>query len=78
MISEFHELSQKIDRLAEMAASLRRENAQLRQRNVVLSDENAAYAARLAMAQSRVEALLDKIPAEEFTAIPLADEDPAQ
>jgi cell division protein ZapB len=62
MISEFQDLSDKIDRLAEMTASLRRENAGLRQANAVLSTENAGYIALLAEAQRRVAALIEKIP----------------
>jgi len=71
MISEFQDLSDKIDRLAEMTAALRRENAGLRQSNAVLAAENAGYLARLAEAQRRVSALIDKIPA------PGANEDEA-
>ena len=63
MISEFQDLSDKIDRLAELTASLRRENATLRQSNVLLSAENVAYMERLSEAQRRVEALLARIPA---------------
>lgn len=64
MISEFHELSDKIDRLAELTQSLRRENATLRQSNAILSAENIAYMERLTQAQRRVEALLASIPGE--------------
>ena len=64
MISEFHDLSEKIDRLAELTQSLRRENATLRQSNAILSAENIAYMERLAEAQRRVEALLASIPPE--------------
>lgn len=63
MISEFQELSDKIDRLAEMTAALRRENASLRQSNAILSAEKIGYIGLLAEAQRRVSALLDKIPA---------------
>ena len=63
MISEFQELSDKIDQLAEMTASLRRENAQLRQANAALVVENMGYQRRLSEASGRVEALLEKIPA---------------
>ncbi len=62
MISEFHELSEKIGLLAEMTHELRRENAQLRKANAALSAENAAYVQRMSEAQQRVEALLEKIP----------------
>lgn len=62
MISEFQDLSNKIDLLAEMTQALRRENAALRQSNAVLTAENAAYAERMDAAQQRVQALLEKIP----------------
>ena len=65
MISEFQDLSDQITRLPEMTESLRRENAQLRHSNKVLSEENAAYLQRLAQAQQRVEALLAQLPAPE-------------
>ncbi|HEY0488310.1 MAG TPA: DUF904 domain-containing protein [Telluria sp.] len=62
MISEFQELSEKIDRLAEMTVSLRRENAALRQSNTLLGRENEAFMDRLSEAQRRVEALLAQLP----------------
>jgi cell division protein ZapB len=62
MISEFHNLSDKIDRLAELTLSLRRENAALRQANALLSAENADCKQRLAGAHQRVEALLAALP----------------
>jgi cell division protein ZapB len=64
MISEFHDLSEKIDRLAELTQSLRRENATLRQSNAILAAENEPYMERLAQAQRRVESLLASLPAE--------------
>ena len=64
MISEFNDLSDKIDRLAELTQSLRRENATLRQSNALLAAENEAFMARLSEAQHRVEALLATIPPE--------------
>lgn len=62
MISEFQELSDKIDQLAEMTQTLRRENAQLRQANAALVAENIGYQRRLGEASGRLEALLGKIP----------------
>jgi cell division protein ZapB len=62
MISEFQDLSDKIDQLAELTASLRRENASLRQANAILIAEKAGYLALLDEAQRRVTALLEKIP----------------
>ncbi|GJJ04075.1 hypothetical protein RugamoR64_46130 [Duganella rhizosphaerae] len=63
MISDFQELSDKIDQLAEMTQALRRENAQLRQANAALVVENMGYQRKLSEAAGRVEALLEKIPA---------------
>ncbi|MBV7537040.1 hypothetical protein KW842_14830 [Duganella sp. sic0402] len=63
MISDFQQLSDKIDQLAEMTAALRRENAQLRQANAALVVENMGYQRRLSEASVRVEALLEQIPA---------------
>jgi cell division protein ZapB len=68
MISEFQELSEKIDRLAALTISLRRDNAELRQQNAALGAENAVYMQRLGEVQRRVEALLEKIPALETEA----------
>ena len=57
MISEFHDLSEKIDQLAALTQSLRTENYLLRQANTILGAENLAFQQRLAEAQRRVEAL---------------------
>jgi cell division protein ZapB len=62
MISEFQDLSDKIDRLAQLTQSLRAENYLLRQANTLLSAENLAFKERLIEAQRRVEALLDDLP----------------
>ena len=64
MIAEFNDLSDNIDRLAELTLSLRRENATLRQSNALLAAENIAFMERLGEAQRRVEALLSTIPTE--------------
>ena len=65
MISEFQDLSDKIDRLAQLSQSLRAENYLLRQANSLLSAENIAFKERLIQAQHRVEALLAQFPAPE-------------
>lgn len=62
MISDFQELSDKIDQLAEMTHALRRENAQLRQANAALVVENMGYQRRLSEAADRVQALLVHVP----------------
>jgi FtsZ-binding cell division protein ZapB len=65
MISEFHLLSEKINQLAELARSLRRENADLRLNSAAMAAENAELAKRMNEAHRRVTALLDKIPLSE-------------
>jgi hypothetical protein len=68
MISEFQELSDKIDRLAQLTQSLRSENYLLRQANALLSAENVDFKNRLLQAQLRVEAVLAQLeppPAQE-------------
>jgi hypothetical protein len=65
MISEFQDLSDKIDRLAQLAQALRSENYLLQQANALLSAENLAFKERLLEAQRRVEILLDQLPAPE-------------
>jgi cell division protein ZapB len=70
MISEFHELPDKIKQLAELTQFLRLENADLRLKMAMLSSENASLCMRMQEAHQRVSALLEKIPAlvqdEEF------------
>jgi cell division protein ZapB len=61
MISEFQDLSDKIDRLAQLAQSLRSENYLLRQANALLSAENIDFKHRLLAAQQRVEAMLAQL-----------------
>lgn len=61
MISEFQELSDKIDRLAQLTQSLRSENYLLRQANALLSAENLDFKNRLLQAQQRVEAVLAQL-----------------
>jgi cell division protein ZapB len=78
MISEFQDLSDKIDRLAELTTSLRRENATLRQSNALLSAENIAYMERLGEAQRRVEALLARLPAPQTDDAELTNDEAAQ
>jgi FtsZ-binding cell division protein ZapB len=65
MISDFHNLSEKIGLLAELTQSLRIENADLRVRSAALAAENADLAQRMQEAHERVSALLEKIPAPE-------------
>lgn len=68
MISDFQELSDKIDQLAELTQTLRRENSQLRQANAALVADNVGYMRRLSEAHERVSTLLAKIPAHDTVA----------
>jgi len=76
MISEFQDLSDKIDRLAQLAQTLRSENYLLRQANALLSTENLDFKNRLTEAQHRVEALLSQLePADPDADAESADPD---
>lgn len=63
MISEFQDLSDKIDRLAALTQALRSENYLLRQANALLTAENLDFKERMLVAQRRVEALIEQLPA---------------
>ena len=63
MISEFHQLSEKIRQLAELTQALRHENADLRLNAATLVSENADLIQRINEAHQRVAVLLEKIPA---------------
>jgi len=83
MISEFQELSDKIDQLADMTMALRRENAELRRenaelirRNVALGAETQAYQLRLVETSRRVSALLEKIPPDPAETTPQPQGEP--
>ena len=65
MISEFQDLSDKIERLAELVGSLRSENAHLRQTNLLLNEVNNALIERIVEAQHRVEAVIEQLPSPE-------------
>lgn len=65
MISEFDLLSEKINQLAELAQSLRRENAGLRLNIATVAAQNTDLSRRMLEARQRVSALLEKIPASE-------------
>lgn len=76
MISEFQDLSDKIDRLAQLTQSLRSENYLLRQANALLSAENVDFKNRMLAAQRRVEALLAQLdPPAPPAVTPEADPD---
>lgn len=62
MNSQFDDLAAKIDQLAELAVSLRRENADLRLYIAALTSENTGFAKRMHDAHQRVAALIEKLP----------------
>ncbi len=62
MISEFSSLLDKVRQLAELSASLRRENAELRASLATLTEDNARLASRMKEAHDRVAALIDAMP----------------
>ena len=74
MISDFQELADKIEQLAELTHNMRRENAQLRQANAALVAENISYQHRLGEAHQRVSALLEKISPPEPVAESASEE----
>jgi len=63
MSSEFHQLSDKVEQLAALAQSLRRENADLRLQLTAMTTENAVLAQRIDEAHQRVSQLLQQLPA---------------
>ncbi|MFC4930213.1 hypothetical protein [Massilia sp. GCM10023247] len=75
MISEFQDLSDKIEQLAALVGTLRNDNAQLRQTNVLLNEVNTALIERLVEAQHRVEAVIAQLPAPEGDDADDAEED---
>jgi cell division protein ZapB len=65
MISDFHYLSEKISQLAELARSLRQENADLRLTVTALTAESADLSKRMQEAYQRVATLLEQMPSEQ-------------
>lgn len=63
MISDFHQLAEKVSRLAELAHALRRENADLRRALAEAGAEKAELTQRIDEAHRRVSALIDQMPA---------------
>jgi cell division protein ZapB len=65
MISEFNSLSEKVSRLAQLAQTLRQENADLRLHVTSLNNDKEALARRMDEAHRRIEALLGTLPETE-------------
>ncbi|MCX8085440.1 MAG: cell division protein ZapB [Rhodocyclaceae bacterium] len=64
MNAELDGLERKVAQIIDLCASLRAENRRLRERVGALEDEKQALLARMNEARGRLEALLDKLPAE--------------
>lgn len=64
MHAELDTLEAKVRQVAELCHGLRRENVALRQQLVAAQQENKQLTARLEMAKTRVQALLEKLPEE--------------
>jgi cell division protein ZapB len=64
MISDFSQLSDKVNQLAELVISLRSENIALQNYAVSMAVDNADLTRRMQEARDRVAALMDRLPAE--------------
>ncbi len=76
MSSEFLQLAEKVTQLAQLAQSLREENAELRRKVKLLSEDNATLNGRVDEAYQRVSAVLSQLPVaeEEETTAPANEE----
>lgn len=75
MISDFELLAQKVDALAALTDTLRRENAALRTHVATLTTENGGLQQRMQTAHERVAALLSQLPQPPQPLQPQAPED---
>jgi cell division protein ZapB len=65
MEAELKSLEGKIDQLIEVCQKLRSDNQQLRQQLAAALDQKRRMEEKIATATTRLEALLDQIPAED-------------
>lgn len=72
MSSEFLQLAEKVTQLAKLAQGLREENAELRRKVKLLSEENTTLAGRVDDAYRRVSAVLAQLPVAEVLEAPEA------
>lgn len=79
MSSEFLQLAEKVTQLAKLAQRLREENAELRRKVKLLSEDNTTLTARVDDAYQRVSAVLAQLPVAEAEeeAAAAADEEAA-
>lgn len=62
MVSDFELLAEKINKLAALALTLRRENAELRIRNAELENEQSMMNERLQLAREKITQLIGSLP----------------
>lgn len=67
MISDFKLLLEKIQQLADLSASLRRENADLRHQSARLQADNAELAQRMQEAHERIVTVMAQLPDQSVT-----------
>ncbi len=72
MSSEFLQLAEKVTQLAKLAQGLREENAELRRKVKLLSEENTTLSGRVDDAYRRVSTVLAQLPVAEVTEVPAA------
>ncbi|EIJ48609.1 hypothetical protein GWL_06430 [Herbaspirillum sp. GW103] len=77
MSSEFLQLAEKVTQLAKLAQGLREENAELRRKVKLLSEDNTTLASRVDHAYERVAAVLAQLPVAEVEEAAAADEEAA-
>ena len=75
MISDFKNLLEKIQQLADLSVTLRRENAELRHHSARLQADNAELTQRMREAHERITAVMRQLP--EQTVTDLNSQEPA-
>ena len=64
-MTELETLEQKLIQLVDLYQQARGENRDLRQRTTLLESENGALSGKVAAARAQIEALIERIPADE-------------
>lgn len=64
MNNELISLENKVEQLIALCATLRKDNHRLQDRVLVLEDEKQGLADRMTEARTRLEGLMDRLPAE--------------
>jgi uncharacterized protein (TIGR02449 family) len=72
-MSQFDELAERVERLLVRYEELQRTNALLEQQLLAMTQDRDSLRSRLSAARSRIDALLERLPAE-MTSSPGRDE----